>query len=82
MWGTGLALLVSATYVLPGGVIYALSNQAVGLLLSHPWSGLDSTYYVQPSINIIAEIIPGYLFSGKPVVNMVWNARADYQMGK
>lgn len=61
-----------AVYIIPGGYIYALSSQAVSR-----YSGLvfeqctSSDKLSQLTVNIIAEIIPSYLFRGQPIVNMV-----------
>ncbi|KZT58250.1 OPT oligopeptide transporter [Calocera cornea HHB12733] len=53
VWGLILALIVSLVYLLPTGIILAISN-------------FDIT------MNVMAELIGGYLLPGKPVANMMF----------
>lgn len=53
VWGLVLALAVAFFYIIPIGMIQAITNQQVGL-------------------NVIAELIVGYLLPGKPIAMMMF----------
>ncbi|KAF9502152.1 OPT oligopeptide transporter, partial [Pleurotus eryngii] len=53
VWGLVLALAVAFFYIIPIGMIQAITNQQVGL-------------------NVIAELIVGYLLPGKPIAMMLF----------
>ncbi|PPQ78774.1 hypothetical protein CVT25_010647 [Psilocybe cyanescens] len=53
VWGFILALSISFTYVIPCGMIQAVTNQQVGL-------------------NVITELIIGYVLPGRPVAMMLF----------
>lgn len=49
-----ISLIVAAIYVIPGGYIYAMTNQQI-------------------TVNLMVELIVGYMLPGNPVGNMVRN---------
>ena len=53
VWGFILALIIAFIYVLPIGMIQAITNQQVGL-------------------NVITELIVGYMLPGRPIAMMMF----------
>ncbi|KZT37315.1 small oligopeptide transporter, partial [Sistotremastrum suecicum HHB10207 ss-3] len=53
VWGLILALLIAAIYIIPVGMVQAITNQQVGL-------------------NVITELISGYLLPGRPIALMMF----------
>ena len=53
VWAFILALIISFVYVIPVGMIQAITNQQVGL-------------------NVIAELIVGYVLPGRPIAMMMF----------
>jgi hypothetical protein len=53
IWGLLTALLIAAFYVVPAGMIQAITNQQIGL-------------------NVITELIAGYILPGKPLALMIF----------
>ncbi|KAG6373226.1 OPT oligopeptide transporter [Boletus reticuloceps] len=53
VWAFVIALLIAFTYVIPCGMIQAITNQQVGL-------------------NVITELIIGYMLPGRPVATMLF----------
>lgn len=73
VWGVAISLLLAAIYIIPGGFIYAWSAQTVRRHVPCGAGGdlLIRAIIIQITINIIAELIPGYAFEGRPIANMV-----------
>lgn len=70
IWGLILSLLVSFIYILPSGFIFAMTSQLVSL--SHHLSPISLTARrFQISINILVELIAGYMLPGAALGNMV-----------
>ncbi|KAL9709483.1 hypothetical protein Ac2012v2_007219 [Leucoagaricus gongylophorus] len=59
VWALLVALLISAVYVIPIGMIQAVTNRQVGL-------------------NVITELIVGYVMPGKPNAMMIFKARCFF----
>ncbi|GAA5939782.1 uncharacterized protein JCM15063_005285 [Sporobolomyces koalae] len=53
VWSLVVALAIGLTYVMPSGIVYALTNQQV-------------------SINLIVELVAGYIVPGQPLANMLF----------
>jgi OPT oligopeptide transporter protein len=73
-----LSLVLPAVYMLPAGLIFAVTGQAVRLF-PHP------PIYVtnlrpQLSLNVLAQVIPGALLPGNPIANMVSDHHHHSQM--
>lgn len=57
-WGVILAIGLALIFTLPVGVIYATTNQVMGL-------------------NVITELIIGYIYPGRPLANVVFKTYGD-----
>ncbi|XP_071705682.1 oligopeptide transporter 1-like [Rutidosis leptorrhynchoides] len=60
-WGILLAIALASIFTLPVGVIYATTNQGIGL-------------------NVITELIIGYMYPGRPLANVVFKTYGDNSM--
>ena len=58
VWGLVIALLLSVLFVIPLGIVQAISNQ-------------------QFTLHVLAEVIAGFAFPGKPLAGMVFKAFAS-----
>ena len=56
VWAFVLALIIAFVYVIPIGMIQAITNQQIGL-------------------NVITELIIGYILPGKPIAMMMFKVR-------
>ncbi|GAA6064754.1 hypothetical protein JCM10212_002673 [Sporobolomyces blumeae] len=57
VWAIVIAILIGCAYLVPGGVVYALTSQQI-------------------SINLIVELIAGYMFPGQAIANMAFKTYA------
>ncbi|KAL5981935.1 OPT superfamily [Asimina triloba] len=62
-WGVFLACALALFYTLPIGIIYAITNQAVGL-------------------NVITELVIGYILPGKPLANVAFKTYGYISMAQ
>ena len=53
IWGLIAALFIAAFYIVPAGMIQAITNQQIGL-------------------NVITELVAGYILPGKPLAMMIF----------
>ena len=53
IWGLLAALSIAAFYIVPAGMIQAVTNQQIGL-------------------NVITELVSGYILPGKPLAMMIF----------
>jgi hypothetical protein len=69
-WGVFLAIFVAMVFLVPVGIISAVSETTIGtceaiiLRRKYSKSGL-------PGLNIVTEFIAGFLIPGKPIANVV-----------
>jgi OPT family small oligopeptide transporter len=63
VWCLILALIVAAVFVVPAGMVQAITNQAV-------------------SLNILAEVVVGYVLPGRPVAMMIFKTYGYIAMGQ
>ncbi|WOO86208.1 Glutathione transporter 1 [Vanrija pseudolonga] len=57
VWGYAVAIAMAAVYIVPIGIIFAMTN-------------------MEPTFNLIAELIPGYAFKGQPIPGMIFKTFA------
>lgn len=57
VWGLIVAMAMALVYLLPTGIIFAITN-------------------LEPTFNLIAELIAGYAFPGRPLSNMMFKTFA------
>jgi len=55
IWALFIAILLPLLYVIPGGLVYAISGQQI-------------------AINVLVELVGGYIMPGKPFANMLFKA--------
>lgn len=53
IWGLLVAFTIAAFYIVPAGMIQAITNQQIGL-------------------NVITELVVGYVLPGKPLAMMIF----------
>lgn len=71
IWAYVMALVLSFAYVLPVGIILAVTNQQVcesGLMRKM----VLLIAYVQVGLNVITELIIGYALPGRPIAMMMF----------
>ena len=70
IWALFIAILLPLLYVIPGGLVYAISGQQVrDGVMSVGTAKL--TRAMQIAINVLVELVGGYIMPGKPFANMV-----------
>ena len=76
-WPTGVpvyslivAIAVPAIYVIPGGLIFAVTGQIVSQTLEGLWELAKIYLLVQLTLNLLGQIIPGSMLPGNPLGNM------------
>ncbi|OJT15535.1 Sexual differentiation process protein isp4 [Trametes pubescens] len=72
IWALIVALLIALVYIVPVGMIQAVTNRQVGLKYvarpRHP----PSTTYQSPPPSVITELIVGYMLPGRPLAMMMF----------
>jgi hypothetical protein len=69
-----MSVVIPAFYFLPSGYLFALASQPVSVAsISRGQDSFNLSPILQLAINVIAELVPGYLIPGNSVVNMVNN---------
>ena len=70
IWAFILCLVIAAVYVIPIGIIQAITNQQIGLKYV-PLSILtDFSPKLTFSSSVITELIVGYMLPGRPIAMM------------
>lgn len=90
-WGVILACALAFVFTLPIGVISATTNQvshlpkinsSVTILRSNSYLFCSSWMEQQPGLNIITELVIGYLYPGRPLANVAFKTYGYISMSQ
>jgi hypothetical protein len=77
VWSLLFSLLIALIYAVPAGIIFAMTSTQVRFLLLRRFAFLPKKierrlfHFPQVSVNLIVELIAGYVIPGRALANMV-----------
>ncbi|RDY08099.1 Oligopeptide transporter 5, partial [Mucuna pruriens] len=77
-WGVLLSLVIALVFTLPIGVIQATTNMVMSIVIA----SIQRLPFSPESLNVITELIIGYLYPGRPLANVAFKTYGYISMSQ